>query len=308
MPARNESGGISTVQHFGYTIYAADEPIIPPACSKRGERPTVPSDFDYEDILHDDQLIWVTRRGRGENHRDYAALRQQNTRISLFVRRAAKEAFTYLGDVRYQEHQQFHDIPTGKLQQRYILRLVVPIPWLLYSRLHSQTSGRPPQAKGLTSQPGVQPTRKPSTFSETKRAFQYALGDLERFVNPAHYNYQTRLKTYLQHRGISAEFERDFVDVRWIQDGQQVIGEVKLTGYLTLDQAFRTALGQLLCYAHLQFDAPPLMVMFLDKQPDQKRLALARQLGVVVVAEPVPSSFIFCEGFEAPSIRQLFEA
>jgi hypothetical protein len=51
-----------------------------------------------------------------------------------------------------------------------------------------------------------------------------------------------RLKAYLTDRGITPELERDFVDVQWKQDGRYVIG-VKLTAYLSRDEAFRTAPG-----------------------------------------------------------------
>jgi hypothetical protein len=263
--------------------------------------------FGYPDELYDDELFWTTRQDRDENDPDYRALRQESTRVSLFVRRKEREGFTYLGEVRYKEHTQFNNPVSGKPQQQYIFSLNVKVPTVVYARLHSRNSGGEGSEKSQA-QRKVGALRKPSTFSETKRAFQYVLGDLERHVNPAHHNYQARLKTYLQSRGVAAEFESDFVDVRWMQDGQSVIGEVKVTGYLTLDQAFRAALGQLLVYAHLQFEEPPLMVMFLDSQPDDKRLALAKRLGVVVIAETTPNSFFFCNGSEAASIRRLFQS
>jgi hypothetical protein len=271
------------------------------------DKESLPDDFNYEDLLYDDELIWVTRRDRDENHPDYKALRQTSTRVSLFVRRTAREGFTYLGEIRYKEHRQFQDAKSGKPQQYYTFRLNTQVPAAVYARLHAGPTRAAP-AKPSVQQKSAQQNRKPSTFSDTKRAFQYVLGELERYVNPAHYNYQHRLSKHLEHRGVTAEFERDFVDVRWNQDGRPVIGEVKVTGYLSLDQAFRTALGQLLFYAHLQFDEPPLMIMFLDREPDDKRLALARRLGVVVIAETTPSSFTFCNGCDSPSIRHLFQA
>jgi hypothetical protein len=265
--------------------------------------------FDYPDELYDDELFWTTRQGPDENARDYKALRQESTRISLFVRREERRSFTYLGELRYKEHTQSNNPLSGRPQQRYIFSLNVPVPDVLYARLHSESFGAVAAATSPSQRKAsLQQNRKPSTFSETKRAFQYVLGDLERHVNPAHHNYQTRLSAYLESRGVAAEFERDFVDVRWVQDGKSVIGEVKVTGYLTLDQAFRTALGQLLFYAHLQFDEAPIMVMFLDSQPDDKRLALARRLGVVVIAETKQNSFLFCNGCETLALRRLFQS
>lgn len=264
--------------------------------------------FDYPDQLYDNELIWTTRQDRDENARDYKALRQESTRVSLFVRREDRERFTYLGEVRYKNHSQSLHPISGKIQQRYILDLDVPVPVVVYARLEPEHSHVAASAKSTSERKGARRQhRKPSTFSETKRAFQYVLGDLERYVNPAHHNYQTRLSRYLANRGVAAEFEKDFVDVRWMQDGKSVIGEVKVTGYLTLDQAFRAALGQLLFYAHVQFDDSPLMVMFLDGQPDDRRLALARRLGVVVIAETTPNAFLFCNGSDVPSLRRLFQ-
>ena len=42
--------------------------------------------------------------------------------------------------------------------------------------------------------------------------------------------------------------EKDFVDVSFSASRQDFIGEIKVTRYLTLAQAFRAALGQLLDY------------------------------------------------------------
>ena len=85
-----------------------------------------------------------------------------------------------------------------------------------------------------------------------------------------------------------SEWERDYVDVRFWQNGQLFIGEIKVTatGYLRLDEAFRTALGQLLVYGHTKFDEPPGLVMFLDRHLDDgKLLNLATALSIGVVAE-----------------------
>lgn len=121
--------------------------------------------------------------------------------------------------------------------------------------------------------------RRPATLDEYQRAYRYALGTAERQVVPAHQHYQMRLRAHFEARGISAEWERDFIDVRWEHAGQMWIGDVKLTRYLTAAEAFRAALGQLLVYGATQFSEPPRMVMFLDQSPDGRLLRLAERLG-----------------------------
>jgi hypothetical protein len=66
-------------------------------------------------------------------------------------------------------------------------------------------------------------------------------------------------------------------------DGEVFIGEIKVTRNLTVPQAFRAALGQLLEYGYLLFPQPPHMIMFLDQRLDDQRLRLASTLGIVVV-------------------------
>jgi hypothetical protein len=58
-----------------------------------------------------------------------------------------------------------------------------------------------------------------------------------------------------------------------------------VTRNLTIPQAFRAALGQLLEYAYLLFSEPPNMVMFLDQKIDSKRIQLASLLQIAVVVE-----------------------
>jgi hypothetical protein len=49
----------------------------------------------------------------------------------------------------------------------------------------------------------------------------------------------------------------NFVDVEFRLQGERFIGEIKIFAFLTLDQVFRIALGQLLEYAHLRFQTAP---------------------------------------------------
>jgi hypothetical protein len=87
---------------------------------------------------------------------------------------------------------------------------------------------------------------------------------MDRTVSPDHYNYQRRLKEFLKTEGVSAEFEKDFIDVSFSHRGALYIEEVKVTGWLRIDQAFRAALGQLPDYAHTRCEAAVRTIMFLD--------------------------------------------
>ena len=84
------------------------------------DKETLAADYDYEDILFQDQLIWVSRRGVDQDDEDYVALREPATRVSLFVRKQDREALAYLGEVRSAGHEQFSN--EGRAQQRTIWR------------------------------------------------------------------------------------------------------------------------------------------------------------------------------------------
>jgi len=148
------------------------------------------------------------------------------------------------------------------------------VPDALISELTLATTQKRQRSQKIESH--IERKRRPSNFDDYKRALSYALGLLERTVVPGHYNYQVRLKQFLSKKAIVPEFERDFVDVYFILKGVQFIGEIKVTGFLGLSQVFRVALGQLLEYAHLRFDSPPQMVMFLDTAPDPREFSLPR--------------------------------
>src|SRR5262249_36164350 len=145
--------------------------------------------------------------------------------------------------------------------------------------------GRAGPRNRIGSRPDGQRNRRPASLDGYKKTFSYALGRLDRTVEPAHHNYQVRLKEFLASRGVHAEWERDYVDVRlWVRD-IMFIGEIKVTGWLRLEEAFRVALGQLLEYAHLRFEKRLGMIMFFDRVLDRRRLQLATTLGIAVIAE-----------------------
>jgi hypothetical protein len=253
------------------------------------DKDTLAPDYDYEAILLQDQLIWVTRRGADQDDEDYVTLRDPVTRLSLFVRAQSKDSFAYLGEVRSAGHEQFSK--EGRAQQRYNLALQVPIPDALFAELTAgNIESRGVRARAPASDVQIPATssarpsrpsgRRPATLDEYQRAYRYALGTAERQVVPAHQHYQMRLRAHFDARGVSAEWERDFIDVRWEHGGETWVGEVKLTRYLTASEAFRAALGQLLVYGATQFTEPPRMVMFLDESPGEPLLRLAERLGV----------------------------
>ena len=72
--------------------------------------------------------------------------------------------------------------------------------------------------------------------------------------------------------------------MRWEHGGLTWIGEVELTRYLSVGEAFRAALGQLLVYRATHFSEAPGMVMFLD-QSQERLMQLAERLEVAVVVE-----------------------
>jgi len=125
--------------------------------------------------------------------------------------------------------------------------------------------------------------RKPASLNEYRKAVHYVLGSAGRELDPKHHNYQVRLKRFLVRKGVSSEFERNFIDVTFKMKREAYIGEIKNTGLTGLSEAFRMALGQLLEYAHLRFKTPPRMVMFLDSKLDDKRIDLATRLSVSVI-------------------------
>lgn len=148
--------------------------------------------------------------------------------------------------------------------------------------------------------------RRPSSFDEYKRAYQYILDSSDRTIVPAHYNYQVHLKKIMNEHGIECEFEGGFVDVAFTLDGMRFIGEIKVTTSFPLANAFRFALGQLLEYAHLKYKRQPHLIMFLDRPLDAKRLGLATKLRISVVVKE-RDSYRLLNPSVAPSLEFIFQ-
>lgn len=262
---------------------------LPPQCKDGGyfifitlNKEELDPAHNYADQLFADQFIWVTRRDVTEDHKDYANLRIPDTRVSLFVRTTPGEEFVYAGELDYLEHTPFKDPSSSRPQLRYVWHLKNPLPEALYQELTFGLKTTKTAAAGKAV-PGKGHSRAPSSFDELRKAYSYVVGTAERTVIPEHKNYQVRLSQFLKERGVNAEMEKNFVDVSFSVDREDFIGEIKVTRNLTLAQAFRAALGQLLEYAHLLFAEPPYLIMFLDQEPDDRRLQLATNLKIAVV-------------------------
>jgi hypothetical protein len=161
------------------------------------------------------------------------ALRQGETRVSLFARATPGDRFVYLGEMRYAKHREFNT-PKGP-QQEYLFTLEHQVPDALLAELSSYVATAP----GPVVQRGpASPRRRPASIGDVKNAFSYALDRLDRVVVPARHNYQVQLKAWLEARGVTAEWERDFIDVQFALAGERYIGEIKVTGYLRAEEAF----------------------------------------------------------------------
>ena len=212
----------------------------------------------------------------------------------------------YAGELEYLEHTSFKDPSSGRPQMRYVWRLKNPLPEALYQEL---TFGLPKISKTPGAGKAVHGkghSRAPSSFDELRKAYSYVLGTAERTVIPEHQNYQVRLSQFLKDRGVTAEMEKNFVDVSFSVDGVSFIGEIKVTRNLTLAQAFRTALGQLLEYSYLLFPEPPHVIMFLDQKLDEKRLRLASALKIAVVFADDASFILLNPDGVSPCLARIF--
>ena len=85
------------------------------------------------------------------------------------------------------------------------------------------------------------------------------------------------------------------------------IGEVKVTRTLSVEEAFRAALGQLLVYGATQFSEVPRMAMFLDATPREQLLRLAEGLGIAVIVETSLGQFRCQARTEDGPLTKLFE-
>jgi hypothetical protein len=135
-------------------------------------------------------------------------LRDPTTRVSLFVRNNSGERFAYLGELKYRTHREFYS--NDRVQQEYVFALEEPVPDQLLDEL---TQGLPRRIEQNgpredLGEGGEAWRRRPSSLDDYKKAFSYAVGELDRTVMPGHYNYQVRLMNFLKQKGVSGEFEK----------------------------------------------------------------------------------------------------
>lgn len=250
----------------------------------------------------------MTRRDVKEDDPNYVKLRATGTRVSLFVRANAREKFIYAGELDYDHHQPMVDQKSGRSQLRFIWRLRQ---LLSDSLLEQLTFGLPASSARGGAATGAQKSRRfrsPASFDEFKKAFSYAVGNApERTVVPEHQHFQVKLSAYLKARHVVAEFERDFIDVSF-GIMERYIGEIKVTRYLTLQEAFRSALGQILEYGYTRFERLPRLIIFLDQRLDSPRLRLADALEIIVIAA-IDDAFEILNPKVAPAeLQKLFGA
>jgi hypothetical protein len=251
-------------------------------------------------------MIWVSRRDVTDDDPDYVKLRRPETRVSLFVRNAAREDFVYAGELSHSTLRPIKDPKTGKPQLRFLWTLNHQLPDDLLQELTfgSTEAGRQSRTakRGRPSR-----SRMPSTFDEFRKAYSYAVGAVsDRMVVPEHYNYQVRLSRLLRDRGVVVEMERDFVDVAFKIAGKEFIGEIKVTRNLTLPQAFRAPLGQVIEYGHLLFPELPHLIIFLDQVLDPKRVAIASAYGISVAIAQEEGFRVLNPGISPPELLAVF--
>ena len=236
----------------------------------------------YEDELFADSLIWVSRRGVTLDQIDYATLADSNTRVSIFVRKRTREDFAYLGEAHMRDRAAINNGNSGRQQLRYIWNLLHVVPDGLLQELTLGLLAPPRSSRVALEKP--RRSRMPASFDEFRKAYSYAVGAVsDRIVIPEHQHFQVQLAKHLRDQRVRFEMERDFVDVVIYLPEGAYIGEIKVTRNLSIAQAFRSALGQVIEYAYTLFDPLPRMIVFLDQELDTARLRIATALGISVV-------------------------
>jgi len=148
--------------------------------------------------------------------------------------------------------------------------------------------------------------RRPADLDELKDQFSYVIGRQTRTVNRVHRKYQIQLRDFLRGRGVKLDFEGDFIDVSFSLDGNDYLGEVKVTNWLSTAEAFRIALGQILDYGSASKTESPRLIIFLDKELDARRIKLASALGVAIVISNQKKRFALENPNIDPALAGLF--
>ncbi|HJZ72354.1 MAG TPA: DUF3427 domain-containing protein [Vicinamibacterales bacterium] len=144
--------------------------------------------YDYKDCIDSTSVTWITRRGVTEDQDDYRALQSADTRISVFLRSQPKH-FTYVGEVRCHGRP---DIVSsgGRPQLRYLFRLDHHVPDTILQQLYAGVGRAKPMSRAARVSTSRLPTRRPTTFGQTREALAYVLGDVQRVTVPAQHSHQ----------------------------------------------------------------------------------------------------------------------
>src|SRR5262249_32108790 len=101
------------------------------------------------------------------------------------LRHDVDEDFVYLGEAHYETHREITSERDGRVQQEYVLRLAHQIPEGLLSELTAGAVRRRagPRAR-IGRRAGGEAGRRTASLDGYKKAFSYALGRLDRTVEP----------------------------------------------------------------------------------------------------------------------------
>lgn len=99
--------------------------------------------------------------------------------------------------------------------------------------------------------------------------------------------------------------ERDFIDVAFTAC-ETYIGEIKVTRNLTVAQAFRTALGQVIEYCYLRCNGSPHMILFFDRPLDPGRLKIASTYDITVVVSDGEEFVLQNPEIASPALTAIF--
>ncbi len=149
-------------------------------------------------------------------------------------------------------------------------------------------------------------TRRRSAAPPKERTgYSYLAVERQIRVKERHECFKKQLKTYLEDRDLTPEFEKDFIDVRFSIGPRQFFGEIKVSTPPSTIEAFRMAVGQLLDYRHSYFHERSAAIMFLDCRVSQEKLDLATKLGIGVVCQ-LNGAFSLCNPKLHPQLMSIF--
>ena len=118
---------------------------------------------------------------------------------------------------------------------------------------------------------------KSGTNSPSMRKFKYWV-EGERSVEPHHAKLQSKFVRFLKSCGIQYEENKDFIDVQYQLDGNNLFSEVKPSVNVETKYAIRAAIGQLLEYQY-SFDKNAILEIVIGKKPKETEIEFVKSLG-----------------------------